>query len=252
MTITGRNAKAEYGLGLELAERGEVDLVMAHFARRWTSSPALPRHTTTWAWRWRCAARPACAAVAQFVEAVVLKPDHVAALSNLERACRKPPRRATAVGTMPRPCPQGSVFPAHCCLADILLRAGQTVPAVAHLEEALRSDPADAAVRQHLAWLLAALEPDQGGDPQRAVPLAEAARWAKNPAAECLDVLAAQASFPEATAEEAKQSASRAGATALADQIEARLVLYRRHRPYRLPRGAGLLRGRCRFGRESP
>jgi spermidine synthase len=91
-----------------------------------------------------------------------------------------------------------------------------------------------------LAWLLATCEPSAGGDPARAVRLAERAQalsGGKSPA--CLDTLAAayaaEGRFADAvrTAQQALELAESAGQTPLATKIQTRLEGYRVARPCR-------------------
>ena len=100
----------------------------------------------------------------------------------------------------------------------------------------------DAATYNDLAWLLATREAAQGGDPRRAVPLAEqACKLTDNKSYACLDTLAiayaAAGRFAEAiaTAQKAMALASAAGETLAVKHIEARLGLYKERHPYREP-----------------
>ena len=91
-----------------------------------------------------------------------------------------------------------------------------------------------------LAWLLATLAPAQGGDPIRAVSLAQrACELTGNRVATDVDTLAvayaAAGRFNDAiaTAQKAIELARSAGQTQLVSQIEMRLELYRGGRAYR-------------------
>ncbi|MGA2140739.1 MAG: hypothetical protein ABSH14_17945, partial [Verrucomicrobiia bacterium] len=92
------------------------------------------------------------------------------------------------------------------------------------------------------AWLLATLAPADGGDPVRAVTLAErAGELTNNREAEYLDTLAvayaAAGRFNDAitTAQKAIGLAHSAGQTQIASEIETRLELYRAGRAYHAP-----------------
>ena len=123
-----------------------------------------------------------------------------------------------------------------------MTRLGRLPEAVGHYEEALRSKPDYAEAENNLAWLLATLAPADGGDPARAVALAErACKLTNNRVAGCLDTLAvayaAVGRFNDATAaaQKAIGLARSAGQTRMASEIETRLELYRARRPYREP-----------------
>ena len=118
--------------------------------------------------------------------------------------------------------------------------AAQSAAAIHDYSQAIRLDPNDVASHNSLAWLLATREPAQGGEPLRAVSLAEqACELTNHQSPECLDTLgvsyAAAGRFPEAaaTAQKAVELASSAGQVALAKRIETRLNLYREGRAYR-------------------
>ncbi|HVM59936.1 MAG TPA: tetratricopeptide repeat protein [Verrucomicrobiae bacterium] len=131
---------------------------------------------------------------------------------------------------------------AHGNLGNALAQTGRLAEAMGHWEQALRLKPNYPEVQNDLAWLLATLAPADGGDPARAVTLAErACELTHNRAAEYLDTLAvAYASagrFDDAiaTARKAIELARSEGRLQLAGEIETRLELYRGGRPYRAP-----------------
>jgi len=130
---------------------------------------------------------------------------------------------------------------AHYNLGIALAGTGKLPEAIQHYEQALRLKADYAEAFNNLAWLLATREPAQGGDPLRAVALAQrACELTGSSSAGSLDTLAAAYAaanrFPEAieTAQKAIQRAS-SGQAGLAKEIEARLELYRAGRPYREP-----------------
>jgi len=129
---------------------------------------------------------------------------------------------------------------AHYALGNVLASIGETQQAIEHYRELLRLTPDAPAVLNNLAWLLATSEPAQGGDPARAVQLAErACELGGREKAHCLDTLAAayaaagRLDDAVTTAERAVQLAESAGQEPLATLIRARLELYRQRRPYR-------------------
>ena len=56
-----------------------------------------------------------------------------------------------------------------------LARTGKIKEAIVHLEQTLRLHPGYGQIENNLAWLLATHAPSEGGDPVRAVTLAERA-----------------------------------------------------------------------------
>jgi Flp pilus assembly protein TadD len=125
-------------------------------------------------------------------------------------------------------------------LAELLVAEGQPAEAVRQLRVALQADPQAARVATNLAWLLAVV-PDVR-QPNEAVQASEHARTltaGNNPMV--LDALAAAYAsagrYSEAVtaAERAVDLARGAGLAGLADQIAARLALYRANQPYSGP-----------------
>ncbi len=127
-------------------------------------------------------------------------------------------------------------------LGNALFSADRTSEAGAYLERAVQLNSRDALTYNNLAWLLATREPTQGGDPLRAVTVAErACELTDNKSYASLDTLAvayaAAGRFPEAiaTVQKAVALALAAGETLSAKRFEARLGLYEAHRAYREP-----------------
>ena len=127
-------------------------------------------------------------------------------------------------------------------LGSLLIAVGRRREALGHLEQALQLRPDLVEAQNNLAWLLATLPPADGGDPARAVTVAE--RTCRSPndrSAEYLDTLgvayAAAGRFNEAvtTAQKAIGLAQSAGQTNLVVEIGDRLQLYRAGHPYREP-----------------
>ena len=131
---------------------------------------------------------------------------------------------------------------AHYNLSATLLRMDRIREAIGHAEEAARLTPTQWHFSRFAAWLLAIHEPDQGGDPTRAVELAQRACDLTNHRdVVCLETLAAAYAsagrFDEAVsmAKEAWQMTQAAGQDSLAEEIHMRLQLYRDRKPYREP-----------------
>jgi len=125
-------------------------------------------------------------------------------------------------------------------LANALSSAGRMSQAIEQYDQLLERLPNFAPAMNDLARLLATRDTAQGGDPARAVELAERVReLAGQENTQCLDTLAAAyaaaSRFADAitTAERAVQLAEAAGQAALAQRIQSRLELYRAGRPYR-------------------
>jgi tetratricopeptide (TPR) repeat protein len=129
---------------------------------------------------------------------------------------------------------------AHTDLGNVLSQQGNMPGALEHHEQALRLKPDFAEAQNNLAWLLAILPAAAGGDPSRAVKLAErACALTSNRVAPYLDTLAAAYAaayrFDDAiaTAQKAIELARTAGQPEMVSEIEAHLKLYRSGQPYR-------------------
>jgi len=125
----------------------------------------------------------------------------------------------------------------HFNLANLLVSEGKRIEAISHFDEAIRQKPDYVKAHYNLAWVLATTDPQSGGDPRRAVALAQrACQLAGEDSPLGFDVLAAAYAaagrFPEAvaTAQKGVHAASLAGETILSQQIEARRKLYRQNR----------------------
>ena len=204
-------ATMQYNLGVALVQTGRVDEATGHFEQALRIMPDyVTAHYNLGLALVQLGRLPE--AVEQYEQALRIKPDYVSAHYNLGLA---------------------------------LVQLGRLPEAMGHWEQALRlkSDYAEAA--NNLAWLLATLAPADGGDPVRAVKLAEqACELTDNQAAENLDTLAvayaADGRFNDAitTAQKAIELARSAGQTQLAGEIETRLELYRAGRAYHVPASA--------------
>jgi tetratricopeptide (TPR) repeat protein len=131
---------------------------------------------------------------------------------------------------------------AHFYLALALEQTRSVREAIAHYDQALRVKPDYVMAQNNLAWLLATLAPAEGGDPVRAVSLAEqACQRTGDRVAPYLDTLAAAYAAAGrfdnaiATAQKAGDLARFAGQTQVASEIETRLALYRSARAYHAP-----------------
>jgi tetratricopeptide (TPR) repeat protein len=131
-------------------------------------------------------------------------------------------------------------FDAHFDLALALSQSGNTRDAIEHFQQALRVKPDHVPAQILLARLLATSPPADGGDPIRAVSLAQrACQLSDNKSAVCADTLATayaavgRSNEAITVAESAIDLARSTGRTELVDQIELRLEHYRAGQPYR-------------------
>jgi len=129
---------------------------------------------------------------------------------------------------------------AHSNLGVALEQTHRVREAIEQYEQALRIKPDYPQAQNNLAWLLATLAPTEGGDPARAVTLAERdCQLTNNRVAPYLDTLAAayatggRFSDAVATAGTAIELAKAAGQSQLVEEIELHLELYRSGQPYR-------------------
>jgi tetratricopeptide (TPR) repeat protein len=127
-------------------------------------------------------------------------------------------------------------------LGDALSRVGKLSAAIVQYEQALQIEPDLPGAQNNLAWLLATLVPADGGDPVRAVILAQrACELTNNRVAAYFDTLAAAYAatgrFNDAiaTAQKGIELAKAAGQSQLVEEIELHLKLYRSGQPYHQP-----------------
>jgi len=182
-------------------------------------------------------------AVGHWEQVLRIKPDYAEAHCNLGTALEQTGKIEEAIAHYEQALRIKPDFAdAHNNLGLALSRIGKIQEAIGHYEQALRSKPDYAEAENNLAWLLATLAPADGGDPVRAVTLAErAGELTNNREAENLDTLAvayaAAGRFSDAiaTAQKAIGLAHSAGQTQIASEIETRLELYRAGRAYHAP-----------------
>jgi len=126
----------------------------------------------------------------------------------------------------------------HYDLGLALVRLGRLQEAMGHWEQALRIKPDYPEAQNNLAWLMATRTPADGGDPARAVTLAErACQLTNNRVVAYLDTLAAayaatgRFNDAVATAQKAIELAKSARQPQVLKDIELHLELYRAGRP---------------------
>jgi tetratricopeptide (TPR) repeat protein len=190
-------------------------------------------------------------AVGHWEQALRIKPDYAEAHNNLANVQLQVGNVREAISHYEQALQiKPDYAMAHNNLGVALLRAGKVHDAIGHFEQALRIEPPWVDVQNGLARLLATLTSAEGGDPVRAVTLAQqACERTRNRVANYLDTLAvayaAAGRFDAAvdTAQKAIELARAAGQPKLAGEIETRLHLYRDGRVYResvgVPRSSG-------------
>ncbi len=182
-------------------------------------------------------------AIGQLEQALRIKPDLVVVHYNLGRALAQVGRVPEAIAHYQQALRLKPDFAeAHGHLALALEQARRTPEAIEHYEQALRVEPDYVMAQNNLAWLLATLAPAEGGDPVRAVGLAErACKLTSDRVAPYLDTLAAayaaagRFTNAVATAQAAVDLARSSGQAQVVSEIQTRLELYRAGRAYHAP-----------------
>ena len=272
-------AMAHYNLGFALAQTGKIEDAIAHYQQALRINPDYAEATTIWGslWRKRVRSRKPSPTTSRPCGSSPITPRRTTTSGPL---WRKPVRSRKPSPTTSRPCGLTLGFAeAHYNLANALFRVGKVTDAIAHyrqslqinpgnadahsklgaaliatgnahdalgqLEQALRINPDLAEAQNNLAWVLATLPPTEGGDPVRAVALAQrVCERSGHRAPGDLDTLAvayaAAGRFDDAiaTARNAIDLARAAGQAELVKEIEARLELYRTGRAYSPSTGA--------------
>jgi tetratricopeptide (TPR) repeat protein len=267
-------AEAHNNLANALAAAGRVDEAIAHGRQALRLKPRYVEAYNNLGLALAAQGRMA-EAIEQYQQALQLKPDYAAAHNNLANALVDAGRPDEAIEHYRQALRLNPDYvDAHCNLGLALAAGGKTDEAIEHYRTALRLQPNHASARYNLAsalahsgrtseaiehynqllqllpdsfealndlaWLLASREAAQGGDPTRAVQLAQRARQLGGQEnAHCLDTLAAAYAaagrFADAVlaAERAAELAESSGQAALAKKIRLRLELYRSEQPYR-------------------
>jgi tetratricopeptide (TPR) repeat protein len=179
-------------------------------------------------------------AILQYEQALRIRPRYPHARYNLGNQLLKTGKVPEAISQYEYATRLEPDFPeAHEMLGSLLITVGKPREALGHLRRALELKPDMVEAQNNLAWLLATLPPADGGDPARAVTLAERTCQPPNDrSAGYLDTLgvayAAAGRFSEAvaTAQKAVELAQSAGQTNLVAEIGDRLQLYRGGRAY--------------------
>jgi tetratricopeptide (TPR) repeat protein len=233
-------AMAHCNLGVALAQTGRIPEAIEHLQQALRIRPGYAEaHYNLGTALARLGRLPE--AVGHWEQALRIKPDYAEVHYNLAVALIQLDRLPEAIEQYEQAL---RLYPndvkAHYDLGLALVRLGRLPEAVGHWEQALRLKPDYAEAENNLAWLLATLAPTDGGDPVRAVTLAErACQLTNNRLAPYLDTLAAAYAavgrFNDAiaAAQKAIELARSARQPQVLKEIELHLELYRAGRPYR-------------------
>ncbi len=180
-------------------------------------------------------------AMSHYEQALRLRPNYADAHFNLGIALGRSGRTEDAIAHFEQALRiKPDYAKAHHALGLALEQVGKVQEAIGHFEQALRVVPDYVMAQNNLAWLLATLAPAEGGDPVRAVSLAErACQLTNHRVAPYLDTLAAAYAaagrFTNAvtTAQAAIELARSSGQTQVVTEIQQHLQLYRSGRAYR-------------------
>jgi tetratricopeptide (TPR) repeat protein len=231
---------AHSNLGLALARVGKIQEAIDHYKQALRIEPDSAAVHYNLGSALAQSGRPS-EAIGEFEQAVRSKPDdaeiHYTLGSALARLGRLPEAIVeweSAVRLKP------DFAQAHSDLGLALEQTGKSPEAIGHLEQALRIKPDYPGVQNNLAWLLATVPRADGGDPVRAVTLAQrACELGSNRDPACLDTLgvayASAGRFDDAiaTAQKALELARSANQAELVQGIATRLEMYRRDQAYR-------------------
>ncbi len=242
LRIKPDDAKTYYNLGLTLSLAGRFAEGIAQYEQALRIKPdyAKARHNLGSALQQTGRLQEA---IGQYEQALRIEPDDAEVHVILGLALEKTGRTPEAIGHYEQALRIKSDYAgAHYNLGNALLHEGNVSNSLAHYEQALRITPDSAEVQNNLAWVLATYLPANGGDPARAVTLAErACELSGNRLPVRLDTLAAayaaagRFNDAVATAQKAVDLARSAGQPEIAKEIESRLKLYREGNAYRQP-----------------
>ncbi len=181
------------------------------------------------------------AATEQYRQALALNPDYTEALNNLSVALFETGQIEEAIAHAERVAQLDSTLPdAYLNLGTFCKRAGRAAEAKHAFEQGMRYAPDDARLAYQLAWLLATAPEAEIRNGKEALRIAKKlCDKTANRSPGALEALAAAYAenrrFQEAiqTAQQAQQLAVAEGQRQLAQQIQARVQLYKSKKPYR-------------------
>ncbi len=240
LRIKPDSSQARYDLEIALARTSKVEEAIRHYEQALQIKPDSAEAHKGLGLVLAQAGRTE-AAIGHFEQAVRLKPEDAGAYKDLAVALIQRGRTQEAIDNWKRSLrlkPDDAEM--QYSLGNALVALRRMPEAVEHFQQALRIKPDYVEALDNLAWLLATLAPADGGDPGRAVTLAErACKLTDHKAAPYLDTLAtayaAVGRFNDATvnAQKAVELARATGQPQLVAEIEAHLQLYRNGQPYR-------------------
>ncbi len=231
-------AFAHHNLGSALLAEGEVSEAIAHLEKAVDIDPGYAQAHYTLGSALGREGRLA-EELAHYQRAVQAKPDYPEALNNMGgvfSALGRPKEAIAPLGEAIRLRPDYAL--AHLNLANALARVDELDEAAIEYRKTLSLRPDDPRALSGLAWILAVHPSEDVREPDEAVRLAERARERLD-GAETRDTLAAAYAsanrYRDAVlvAEEALAAALEGSRSELADEIRARLDLYRQKKPYR-------------------
>jgi len=239
LSIQPNSAEVHYNFGVALKQMGKIEEAIVQYEQALRLKPDYPEaHNNLALALWQ--GGQVQEAIAHWELALQIQPDSAEAHYNLAVALRQQGKTEDAIGHFEQALRfKPDFFEAHHNLALALWQTGRVQEAIAHWELALRIKPDYPEAQNDLAWLLATLGPAEGGDPVRAVALAErACDLTGHQVPGEVDTLAvayaAAGRFNDAiaTAEKAIDLARSAGQSQVVGEIQARLQLYRSGRAY--------------------
>ena len=244
-------AEVHYNLGKAFAQTGRTGEALAHFEQAVRLKPGYAEAYEDLGVAMAHLGRVP-EAMAQWEQALRLRPDFPEAHCNLGNALRRAGKIEEAIAHYEQAVRLKPDYPeAQCGLGNALEQTGRLQEAMGQWEQALRYQPDYPEAQNNLAWVMATETPAEGGDPARAVTLAErACELTNNRVAAYLDTLAvayaAAGRFNDAiaVAQKAIGLAKAAGQSQLVEDIELHMKLYRAGRAYRAP-GAAAARPSC-------
>ncbi|MGA2137835.1 MAG: tetratricopeptide repeat protein, partial [Verrucomicrobiia bacterium] len=231
-------AMAHCNLGVALAQAGRIPEAIEHLQQALRIRPDYAEaHYNLGTALARLGRLPE--AVGHWEQALRIKPDYAEVHYNLAVALVQLDRLPEAIEQYEQSL---RLYPddvkTHYDLGLALVRLGRLQEAMGHWEQALRIKPDYPEAQNNLAWLMATRTPADGGDPARAVTLAErACQLTNNRVVAYLDTLAAayaatgRFNDAVATAQKAIELAKSARQPQVLKDIELHLELYRAGRP---------------------
>jgi len=240
LRINPDSAMAHNDLGAALMREGRLQEAISHYEQALRLRPDYPEvHENLGNALLR--AGKVQEAISHYEQALRLEPDNAEAYYNLGAALLQTGKVQDAVGRFNRALRiKPDYAEAYIALGNALEQAADFRGAIKQYEELLRIKPNIIPAQNDLAWLLATLAPEDGGNPVQSLGLArQVSELTRNQVAPYLDTLAAayaatgQFSNAIATAQHAIDLARSAGQPQIVEQIEPRLELYRSGRAYR-------------------